>query len=315
MKYVIITLLITVTAAFIGGYFMFATVFARKQPKPDESYEFDTPHDMSRPTGRRLAEYRKGLIPQFRKLKLEELEITSFDGLKLKGYLLKGDPKEVIICVHGYHSCPEDDFCDKLPIYRKRGSTVLFVVDRGHGDSEGQYVGFSELDRFDVQKWVEKVNELYDDPKIYLHGVSMGGATVIHCADMKLRNVCGIIDDCGFNSILSICKAMIGDVYNLPFFPCGHLSWLWARIILHMDYDTSIGERCVANTDIPILFIHGREDHYVPLWMAVSMYVACKSPKELLIVDGCGHAAACMCAPEEYEAAVNRLLDGRITGK
>ena len=153
---------------------------------------------------------------------------------------------------------------------------------------------------------------MYDDPKIYLHGVSMGGATVIHCADMGLKNVAGIIDDCGFNSIVGISKHLIKDIYHLPYFPFGDLAWFWSVIITGISFNTSLGEDCVRNTDIPILFIHGKEDHYVPCSMSENMYEACASPKELLLVDGCGHAAAYLMAKDEYTAAVNRLMDGEF---
>ena len=46
--------------------------------------------------------------------------------------------------------------------------------------------------------------------------------------------------------------------------------------------------------------------------MTENIYAACTSPKELHLIDNCGHAAAYMCAKEEYTAAVNRLLDGRV---
>ena len=184
--------------------------------------------------------------------------------------------------------------------------------DRAHGKSEGKYLGFSEHDKRDVAKWVDLINKLYDDPKIYLHGVSMGGATVIHCANSKLKNVCGIIDDCGFDSIINISKYLINDVYHMPYFPFGYLAWFWSMIITGISFNTSMGEDCVAKADVPILFIHGKEDHFVPCFMSEKMYEACASPKELHLIEGCGHAAAYMMATEEYTAAVNRLLDGEF---
>ena len=153
---------------------------------------------------------------------------------------------------------------------------------------------------------------MYDSPRIYLHGVSMGGATVIHCADMKLKNVCGIIDDCGFNSILGISKALIVDMYHIPYFPIGYIAWFWSLVLNKVSFNKSIGEECVQRTDLPILFIHGKQDHFVPTRMSEQMYAACTSPKELLLVDDCGHAAAYMCAKEAYTDAVNRMLDGKI---
>lgn len=296
------------------GYFVFNSVFEYKNKvseEPDPA-TLDSQKDLMRPTSKRLHEYQKPLIEQFNKLELEELTIVSFDGLNLYGYLLKGNPKEIVICVHGYKSAMEYDYCDKIKIYQDRGSTVLLLNDRAHGKSEGDYLGFSEHDRRDVAKWVDLINDMYDNPKIYLHGVSMGGATVIHCANMRLKNVCGIIDDCGFDSIVGISKYLMKDIYHMPYFPFGDFAWFWSVIITGISFNTSIGEDIVKDTDVPILFIHGKDDHYVPCFMSERMYEACVSPKELHVIENCGHAAAYMVATEEYTAAVNRLMNGEF---
>ena len=316
MLFFLIVLAMLIAALFAVGYYVFTTVFDMKfKAKENNDPDFiDSEADLMRPTARRLYAYRAACHDEFSALPFRELEVTSFDGLKLKGYLLEGNPKEIVICVHGYKSGMEEDFCDKLKIYRDRGTTVLLMNDRAHGNSEGRYLGFSELDRFDVAKWVEKINGMYDTPRIYLHGVSMGGATVIHCANMGLKNVCGIIDDCGFNSILGISKALISDMYHLPYFPIGYMAWFWAKVLNHVDFNKSIGEECVRKSGVPILFFHGKNDNFVPVWMTESMYKACTAPKELHLIDNCGHSASYICAAEEYTAAVNRLLDGKITG-
>ena len=315
MIYFVLGLLVFVLAILMyGGYYMFRSVFdshVKGEDNPDPSFT-DSEGDMMRPTSARLKAFQAPLMEEFHKLPFMELEIMSFDGLKLKGYLLEGNPKEVVICVHGYKSAPDFDFCDKYKIYKDRGSTVLFVHDRAHNNSEGRYYGFSDLDRFDVAKWVDLMNKMYDSPRIYLHGVSMGGATVIHCADMKLKNVCGIVDDCGFDSILGISQALCRDIYHLPYFPLGYTSMFWSLLLNKVKYTGAVGEKCVRNTDIPIVFFHGKDDHYVPCYMSEKMYEACVSPKELHLIDDCGHAAAYMRAPEEYTDAVNRLLDGKI---
>jgi len=314
MKIILILLLLFIIFSLVTGYYVFDSVFAyrdktRYEPDPNS---IDSETDLMRPTAGKLIEFQKPLIEDFLKLQFEELSIKSFDGLTLYGYLLKGNPEEVVICVHGYKSDMMFDFCDKIKIYQQRGSTVLLLNDRAHGKSEGIYLGFSEHDKRDVERWVNLVNNMYDNPKIYLHGVSMGGATVIHCSNMKLKNVAGIIDDCGFDSIIGISKYLIKDIYHLPYFPFGYFAWLWSMIITGISFSASIGEDCVANTDIPILFIHGKQDHYVPCFMSEKMYNACKSAKQLLLVDDCGHAAAYMMASKEYSDAVNRLLDGKF---
>ena len=314
MIWILIILLVLLAAVLAAGYYVFTTVFDRqfKEKENTDPNFIDSEQDLMRPTARAYYAFREPLSEAFLKLPFRELEITSFDGLKLKGYLLEGDPKEVVICVHGYKSDPQSDFSDRVKIYQDRGSTVLFVHDRAHGNSEGRYLGFSEHDRFDVAKWVDLINKMYDEPRIYLHGVSMGGATVMHCADMGLKNVCGIIDDCGFNSILGISRALIVDMYHLPYFPIGYAAWFWSLVLNRVSFNTSVGEKCARNAKVPILFIHGKADHFVPAYMTESMHAACTAPKELHMIENCGHAAAYFCAPDEYTDAVNRLMNGEI---
>ena len=318
MKIVLIILLLAVLLSMVAGYYIFNSVFLyNDQQKGDKESaldpsSIDSETDLMRPTAARYYAFRAPYIDEFEKLDLRELTIRSFDNLTLYGYLLEGNPKEVVICVHGYKSSMEEDFADRIEIYRKRGSTVLLLNDRAHGKSEGKYLGFSENDRRDVARWVDLINQMYEDPKIYLHGISMGGATVIHCSDMGLKNVCGIIDDCGFDSIVNISKYLIKDMYHLPYFPFGDLAWFWSVIITGVSFNTSMGEDCVRRSGLPILFIHGKEDHFVPCDMSVRMYEACSGPKELHLIEGCGHAAAYMMAREEYTDAVNRLMDGKF---
>lgn len=317
MIILVILLFIVLCIIALGGYVIFANTLDTKFKMPgsseDDGSSIDGPNDLMRPTAKLLYAYQEPLKKKFNSLPFKELENTSFDGLKLKGYLLQGSPKEVVILAHGYKSSKENDFCDKIQIYLDRGSTVLAVDERAHGKSQGRYIGFSELDRFDIAKWVDKINELYDNPEIYLHGVSMGGATVIHCADMGLKNVTGIIDDCGYDTISNITKALIGDMFHLPYFPLGTMAGVIAKIIAGIDFDKSNGEECVKNTDIPIVFIHGSLDHFVPCEMSKRMYEACASPCELLIVDKAGHAASYMMAQDEYSEVVNRLLNKEIS--
>ena len=321
--FLIIILILLIAALLYAGYYVFYSILDRKayktpaektpEEKAKEKESIDGPNDLMRPTARKLYDFRRDYIRQFREMPMEKVSVTSFDGLTLNGKLYEGDPKEVVICVHGYHSSIEEDFADKAQIYFDRGCTTLFVTDRGHGDSGGRYTGFSELDRFDVSSWVDFINERYEDPKIYLHGVSMGGATVVHCADMKLKNVKGIIADCPFSSIRAITRALMTTSYHIPYFPVGYIAGFWSKLIAGIGFDTSIGEKCVANSDLPIVFIHGKEDNFVPCSMSESMAKAAKGPVRTLYVEGCGHAAAYMMAKEEYTKLVNDLLDGNIT--
>ncbi|MBO4918543.1 MAG: hypothetical protein J5365_00145, partial [Erysipelotrichaceae bacterium] len=133
MIWILIILLIVLLLSMAAGYYIFNSVFLYNDQKKGDKESaidpssIDSESDLMRPTAARYYAYRSPYIDAFEELELKELTIRSFDNLTLYGYLLEGNPKEVVICVHGYKSSMQEDFADRIEIYRKRGSTVLLL--------------------------------------------------------------------------------------------------------------------------------------------------------------------------------------------
>jgi fermentation-respiration switch protein FrsA (DUF1100 family) len=74
-------------------------------------------------------------------------------------------------------------------------------------------------------------------------------------------------------------------------------------------------EAMAKNTQIPCLFIHGNDDDFVPVRMAIENYYACQAPKELFIVPGAGHGLSYIVDPERYQQKILAFFeawDGRV---
>ena len=92
----------------------------------------------------------------------------------------KNFPIKLFICVHGFTGSGKKDFASLARTYYLNGYNVLLVDNRRHGQSEGKYVGFGVLDRLDLRNWVKYViNRFGSNVQIFLHGISMGAATVL----------------------------------------------------------------------------------------------------------------------------------------
>ncbi|MCC8139772.1 MAG: alpha/beta hydrolase [Lachnospiraceae bacterium] len=66
---------------------------------------------------------------------------------------------------------------------------------------------------------------------------------------------------------------------------------------------------------IPVLFIHGTNDTFVPIEMTYENYAACAAPKRLLIVPDAGHCQGYLTEPERYEKELLQFwqdFDGTI---
>lgn len=242
----------------------------------------------------------------------EKICIKSFDNLKLHGTLLKsGNNKNCVICFHGYTSKGLNDYGAMSKFYHEQNFNVLMPDARNHGDSEGKYTGFGVLDRYDVLKWIEYAIERFGkDVNIFLHGVSMGGATVLMASGLDLsKNVKAIISDCAFTSAYDIFSYILKRDYHIPKFPIMNITELITKIKAGYGYkDVSTLDE-VAKTKVPILFIHGDIDDFVPVWMSEKNYEACNSEKELLLIKGADHAEAYYIDKAAYENALKKMIE------
>ena len=65
----------------------------------------------------------------------------------------------------------------------------------------------------------------------------------------------------------------------------------------------------VARCELPMLFIHGDADDFVPTEMVYALYDAKPGDKELWVVPGAGHAASYLDQREAYTRLVSDFVD------
>lgn len=239
-------------------------------------------------------------------LPCEDLYIQSCDHLELHGYYYPAgeSSRKYVICIHGFKSEPLKAFGPFAEFYHEKGYNLLLADNRGHGKSQGQYMGSGVTDRFDCVSWAEYFTALCDSPcEILLHGVSMGGAAVLSASGEKNlpRSVKGIISDCGFTSMYEQVKRHIRKNLHLPAFPALQLSELCCRMISGYSFKKVTPLKQVEKAAVPLLFVHGEKDHLVPVEMARTLYHHCSSEKKkLLLVPGAGHSESVVMEKEKY---------------
>ena len=241
-----------------------------------------------------------------------EVEITSYDGLILRG-LLKTVPnaRGTIILFHGYRGTPDFDFCISEPFYEKQGMNVLMPYQRAHGKSEGKFITFGIRERKDVRSWVDFINKrLGYQNKIILSGLSMGATSVLMSAGEPYSdNVKAIIADCGFTSPYDIFKHVIGHYTKLPFqsliVPFGILCRLLGGFGIR-EYSTL---KALETCRIHVFLIHGDADTFVPPAMTHQNYDAISTDKKLLIVPGAPHALSFIADSEKYKSMLVDTLN------
>lgn len=243
----------------------------------------------------------------------------SFDKLKLHAtyfpaldeYADITNKKRVVICFHGYTSQGMSDYIALSDYYFKRGYAMLLPDARAHGESEGEYIGFGCLDRKDALVWINwVVQTLGEDVEIILHGTSMGGATVLMASGLNLpKQVKGIVSDCGFTSPKEVFTHVLNSMYHLPAFPVIQGADVINKRLAGYGMDECNAKREVAKAKVPILFIHGSNDTFVPCEMCHEIYDRCASPKKKLIIEGAAHAESYYKDTEKYEQALTDFFE------
>ena len=237
---------------------------------------------------------------------IEEVEITSRDGLRLVGHWYPCEnAKRVLVAMHGWRSSWNMDFGMIADFWHNEGCSILFAVQRGQNKSEGEYMTFGYMERYDCLDWVNYVNERTESKyPVYLAGVSLGASTVLMTAGLDLpENVKGVIADCGFSSAYGIWSHVVKVNMKLSYGLRGKVIDAYCKKHIGATSKEISTVEAMRKTKLPILFIHGSDDMFVPVDMSFENYKACSGPKHLLVIPGAIHGQSYDVEQERYEAA------------
>lgn len=242
----------------------------------------------------------------------EELSILSFDGLKLYGRYYSNNSNKTVILVHGYRSNGKHDFSGALKFYYDYGFNILLINQRSHGKSEGKLITFGVKESFDVKDWAEFLNKKYNPEHIVLSGVSMGGGTVIFALKRDLpKNVKCVISDCGFTSPAEIISKVgydrfkINAKFYMPF-----LNLLTLILGQFSIYENTV--EVLKNNKIPVVFIHGEKDNFVPVEMSKQALDSAGKYGKGIFVKGADHGLSYLVETERVTKEICDFLDENL---
>lgn len=258
------------------------------------------------PDGEIYAPYRESMInwiKEARAMPREAMEITSHDGLTLRGYYYEYAPDAPIeLMFPGYRGDAERDLCGGVQRCFALGHSALIVDQRACGRSDGHVISFGINESRDCHRWLDAMLARFGpDVKIILTGISMGASTVMIAAGSDLpKNVIGVLADCGFTSAKEIIQKVIREDMKLPPKISYPFVKLGARIFGKFDLEEFSAVEAVRRSKVPMVFAHGDADAYVPCYMSEVNYENCASYKRLIIVPGAGHGLCYPINPESY---------------
>lgn len=299
----LILVLMLTMLLFAGSYFYNYAILRRKK-----EFLKNDPDLKSGTSGAELQSNREWLKQQG----YEELNIKSHNGLNLNAIYIPAPntSSKVVILVHGYNSWNGSMAHFAHYYHKELGYNVLLPDCRGHGKSEGNYIGFGWHDRLDILKWIDvMVKKHRSSSQLVLHGISMGGAAVLMTSGEALpHNVKCIISDCAYNSVKGILDYQMKRMFKLPSFPLMQFTSLISRLRAGYSFRNASAVSQVKKCKVPILFIHGSADKFVPTEMVHELYESASCEKQLLIVPEAAHAMSFWQDTAAYKAKVEAFL-------
>jgi len=206
------------------------------------------------------------------------------------------EPAKCLIRVHGF-SQNRLISVRFLPVFQAMGYATLIYDQRGFGDSGG-FCSLGHYEKDDLAAIVDWVRErLGENTIIGLHGESLGAITILEALG-SLKNIAFAIPD---SSCATVYSAFTG-LTHLPAFPILSIVNLWVRL----RYGASLkGIRPidkVANTDVPILFLHGTADGQILPSECPKLFAAARNPlSRMELFEGSGHCMGHAEDTERYE--------------
>lgn len=251
---------------------------------------------------------------KLRKNTFKRVSVKSFDNLRLSGFIKQAEnAKRIILAVHGYKSNCFKDFALVAEHLFESDCTVLFVEQRAHGKSEGEFTSFGINERHDCLAWLDFIiKNISSDLPVYLYGISMGAASVLMASGKKLPScVHGIIADSPFTSPIDIISHTLDRKSNKNVNKEKIKEQLDLMLMKRFGfslYDFSVNE-ALKSVSRPVLLFHGTRDRLTPFSMTEEIFNNCHSEKSLVIFEDSKHLHGCFDYRNKYFDSLTKFFE------
>ena len=243
---------------------------------------------------------------------MEKRELAVFDGTRLAYYWLRcgAGTNKAVVCAHGF-GARHEHMLKNAKQYLARGYDVLLFDQRNHGASGGKRTTMGFLERRDAMELVSLARQ--EKGIVGLHGESMGAATAVLAACLTDAPPDFVVADCGYDDCFTQIRYVVAKREHIPPYPFIWVADAITKLVAGFNYrEVSPARELAARNglpDVPVLFIHGTADKYVPVGASERLFAAKTGKKALYICEGAEHVRSISVDREKYERVLYSFLD------
>lgn len=242
---------------------------------------------------------------------IKDIYIESFDKLNLHAIFIEHkNSRGIFLECHGYRSTASRDLYASCYEYYDMGYSLLITDNRACNLSEGKYITFGIHESMDIHSWIEYLNREFPGKDIILAGISMGASSIL----MSLRNTaentsirCAIADS-GYISPYEEVLYCIKHYFRLNGRAFIDMIDVWCKLFAGFSLKENDTVSSLKEVKIPILFIHGLADEFVPPVNSEENYRRYDGIKQLELFENADHGMSYLIDPERYIESVRSIL-------
>ena len=230
--------------------------------------------------------------------RLQDVDLLATDGVVLRAWLLipQTPNRTAVILLHGV-SDNRMGMMGYAELLLKHGYTILMPDARAHGASGGPVATYGLLERKDLRDWFQLLQRTTHPACIDGFGESMGAAQLLQALTVE-PDFCSVGAESSFASLREIGYDRVGQFFHTGswigrtiFRPVIDVAFWWGKQKYHLDLEQASPQSAVANSQPPVLLIHGTADDNIPYRHA--RLTASHAPHLVLwTVPGANHCGA-----------------------
>jgi fermentation-respiration switch protein FrsA (DUF1100 family) len=223
------------------------------------------------------------------------IELTTEDGIKLRGFYTPSQNGAVILVAHGHAgTIPEDIYS----LFASHGYGVLAWEFRAHGGSGGDFTSLGYYEVRDMKAALDFALAQSGVEHVGAWGGSMGGATAILAA-ARYPEIAAVVSDSAFDTLEGVFKVRVPYPVLQPFI----------RFFAELETGRSMNDvRPVDEigkiSPRPVFIIQGLGDYSIPRDSASRLFEAAGEPKYIWEGEKADHLRMYNKYTDQYESRV-----------